>query len=156
MFLYTQHELIFIVIVIQPGMLVSATPLWSLILTFGPIKLLLIDCNSNSILLNKICPTVNYFRSFTLLLFTIYFHSCQCRHPHYRARGNITWMQVTVQVIIMFTAKSSLEKIVPLVIFYMTISVIKHQQRRFSVGYWMPDRAASSELSTFKTGAYRL
>lgn len=62
-------------------------------------------------------------------------------------------MQVTVQLIIMFTAKRSLEKIVPLVIFYMTISVIKHH---FTVGYWMPDRAATYELYTFKTGAYHL
>lgn len=65
-------------------------------------------------------------------------------------------MQVTVQLIIMFTAKRSLEKIVPLVIFYMTISVIKDRQHHFTVGYWMPDRAATYELYTFKTGAYHL
>lgn len=59
-------------------------------------------------------------------------------------------MQVTVQVIIMFTAKRSLEKIVSLVIFYMTISVIKDRQHHFT------DRAATYELYTFKTGAYHL
>lgn len=65
-------------------------------------------------------------------------------------------MWVTVQVIIMFTAKRSPEKTVHLVIFYMTISVIKDQQHNFTVDYWMPDRAATCELYTFETGAYRL